>query len=306
MDNWIFIIVITVAISVSAVILVILLYRRKMRRILDSLDNMLDRAIDGDFTEYSLDESALSAVEAKMDRFLSSSSVSSKNLAAEKENIKILISDISHQTKTPIANIILYAQLLGEGDLPEDCEVYVKILSEQAKKLDFLISALVKISRLESGIITVQPQKGNLQELLENAITQISPKAEAKEIDIQAKSTDGIAYFDPKWTVEAIYNVLDNAVKYSPSHSIIKVSVIPYEIFFRIDITDQAMGIKEDEQSKIFTRFYRSPMVGTKEGVGIGLFISREILSAGGGYIKVASKPEHGSTFSIFLPRDSR
>lgn len=306
MANWIFIIVIAVVILVTAIIFVILLYRRKMRRILDSMYNMLDRAIDGDFTEYSLDESALSAVEAKMDQFLSSSSVSSKNLVAEKENIKILISDISHQTKTPIANIILYTQLLGEQDLPEDCEVYIKTLSEQAGKLDFLISALVKISRLESGIITVQPQKGNLQELLENAITQIFPKAEVKEIDIQAKATDGIVYYDPKWTVEAIYNVLDNAVKYSPSHSIIKVNVIPYEIFLRIDITDQAMGIEEDEQSKIFTRFYRSPAVSTKEGVGIGLFISREILLAGGGYIKVASKSGHGSTFSIFLPRDSR
>lgn len=306
MDHWIFITVITVALSVSAVIFVILLYRRKMRRILNSLNHMLDKAIDGDFTEYSLDESALSAVEAKMDKFLSSSAVSSKNLAAEKENIKILISDISHQTKTPTSNILLYAQLLGEVDLPEDCEVYVKTLSEQAKKLDFLIRALVKLSRLESSIITVQPQKGNLQELLENAITQIFPKAEAKEIDIQWESTDGIAYFDPKWTVEAIYNVLDNGVKYSPCHSIIKVRVIPYELFFRIDITDQAMGIKEEEQSKIFTRFYRSPMVSTKEGVGIGLFISREILSAGGGYIKVVSKPEHGSTFSIFLPRDRR
>lgn len=200
----------------------------------------------------------------------------------------------------------MYAQLLGEGDLPEDCKIYVKTLSEQAKKLDFLISALVKISRLESDIITVQPQKGSLQELIENAITQISSKAKEKKIDIQAKPTDGIAYFDPKWTVEAIYNVFDNAVKYSPSYSIIKVNVIAYEIFLRIDITDQAMGIKEDEQSKIFTRFYRSPMVSTKEGVGIGLFISREILTAGGGYIKVVSKLGHGSTFSIFLPRDSR
>ena len=306
MDKWIVVIGIASAVAVAAAIAAILLYRGRTRRIMDSLGAMLDSAIGGDFTESAFDESVLSAVEAKMARFLSSCAVSSKNLTAEKDKIKGLISDISHQTKTPVANILLYSQLLCEHELPEDCAVCVKALSAQAEKLDFLIGALVKTSRLESGIITVNPQRGNLQTLLDAVIAQIRAKAEAKEIAVEAEATDGAAYFDPKWTAEAVYNVLDNAVKYSPRQSVIKIHAMHYELFFRIDVTDEGIGIAEDEQSKIFSRFYRSPAVSGQEGVGIGLFLAREILSNGGGYIKVTSKPGQGSTFSIFLPTEKR
>ncbi len=306
MDKCILTIVTIAAAAAAAAIAAILLYRRKMRRLMDSLGTMLDSAIDGDFTESAFDESVLSAVEAKMARFLSSCVVSSKNLTVEKNKIKSLISDISHQTKTPVANILLYSQLLSEHELPEESAVCVKALSAQAEKLDFLIGALVKTSRLESGIIMVNPQRGSLQTLLDAVIAQIRAKAEAKEIAIEAEATEGMAYYDPKWTAEAVYNVIDNAVKYSPRQSVIKIHAIPYELFFRIDITDEGIGIPEEEQSKIFSRFYRSPAVGSQEGVGIGLFLAREILSSGGGYIKVSSKPGQGSTFSIFLPTEKR
>ena len=172
--------------------------------------------------------------------------------------------------------------------------------------LDFLIGALVKASRLESGIITVNPQKGNLQTLLDAVTAQIRAKAESKEIAVEMEAVEGMAYFDPKWTAEAVYNVIDNAVKYAPRQSVIKIHAIPYDLFFRIDITDGGIGIAEEEQSKIFTRFYRSPAVSSQEGVGIGLFLAREILSSGGGYIKVSSKPKQGSTFSIYLPTERR
>ncbi|WP_315115462.1 HAMP domain-containing sensor histidine kinase [uncultured Clostridium sp.] len=306
MDKWILIIGIAVVITMAAVIPVILLYRRRMRRLMDSLNAMLDSAIDGGFTENTFDESALSAVEAKMARFLSSCAVSSKNLTVEKENIQRLISDISHQTKTPVANLLLYSQILSEHELRSDSAVCVKALSAQAEKLDFLMVTLVKASRLESGIIAINPQRGTRQMLLDAVITQIRPKAEEKEITIETELVDGIAYYDPKWTIEAVYNVLDNAVKYSPRQSTVKIRAISYDLFFRIDVTDQGIGIAEDERGKIFTRFYRSAKVSQHEGVGLGLFLAREIISDGGGYIKVSGTTGRGSTFSIFLPTEKR
>ncbi|NMM65892.1 HAMP domain-containing histidine kinase [Clostridium sp. P21] len=301
MDKQFLIIGVILVISIVTVISIILLYRRRMRRIMDSLTVMLDSAIDGDFMESTFDESVLSAIEAKMARFLFSCAVSSKNLAAEKESIQRLISDISHQTKTPVANILLYSQILSEHKLTGDSAVCVKALSDQAEKLEFLMVALVKASRLESGIIAINPQRKNMRELLHAVITQIRPKAEEKEITIDTELNDGSAYYDAKWTVEAVYNVLDNAVKYSPRQSTIKICAIPYDLFFRIDVTDQGIGIAEDEQEKIFTRFYRSVKVSGYEGVGLGLFLAREIISSGGGYIKVSKAKEQGSTFSIFL-----
>ncbi|WP_434302266.1 sensor histidine kinase [Clostridium botulinum] len=306
MDKWILIIGIVAVTVVVIVIPIILLYRRKMKQIMNSLIHMLDSAIDGSFTANTFDESALSAVEAKMARFLSACAVSSKNLAVEKENIQRLISDISHQTKTPVANILLYSQILSEHQLGSDSAACVKALSAQAEKLDFLMVTLVKASRLESGIIAINPQRGTMQMLLDEVIAQIRPKAEEKEITIETELVDGIAYYDPKWTVEAIYNVLDNAIKYSPRQSTVAIRSIPYSLFFRIDVIDQGIGIAEDEQGKIFSRFYRSSNVSGQEGVGLGLFLTREILSEGGGYIKVSRTTGRGSTFSIFLPTEKR
>ena len=107
---------------------------------------------------------------------------------------------------------------------------------------------------------------------------------------------------DGKWTAEALGNLLDNAIKYTREGGI-TVKTTPYELFLRLDITDTGMGIPEEEQAKIFTRFYRSEAVKEQEGVGIGLYLTREIVSRQGGYLKVSSETGKGSTFSVFLPR---
>jgi len=281
---------------------VIILYRLRTRKTLATINRMLDTAIDGGFSENIFDESVLSALEAKMARFLSVCSASSKTLNEEKDKIKSLISDISHQTKTPIANILLYAQLLSEHELPQDCAVCVKALEAQAEKLNFLISALVKTSRLETGIITVSPKLEPVQGLLDKVRRQISPEADAKGISITVEATSINACFDLKWTTEAVYNILDNAVKYTEGGGSISINAAAYELFCRIDIIDTGIGIAEDEHSKIFTRFYRSAAVSNQEGVGIGLYLAREIMAAESGYIKVSSHLACGSTFSVFLP----
>lgn len=306
MTKWILIMGIIAVAVVIIVIPIILLYRRKIKKTMNYLNDMLDSAIDGSFTADTFDESAMSALEEKMFCFLSSCAVSSQNLAMEKENIKRLISDISHQTKTPVSNILLYSQILMEHHLPQDSGVCAKALATQAEKLDFLMLALVKVSRLESGIITVNPQKGTMKELINAVIAQIRPKAEEKQITVETELTNGRVYYDSKWTVEAIYNVLDNAVKYSHHGSTVTIRCIPYNLFFRIDVIDQGIGIAEDEQGKIFSRFYRSSNVSGREGMGLGLFLTREILSEGGGYIKVSGVLDRGSTFSIFLPTEKR
>lgn len=282
--------------------IVIILYRQRTKKTLEKIGDMLDTAISGSFIEGVFDESTLSAVEAKLARYLSICSVSSKNLLVEKDKIKELISDISHQTKTPISNILLYSQLLSEHELPENCTVCVKALSAQSEKLNFLISSLVKTSRLETGIITVSPKQEAVQRLLNEAREQIMPKADAKGISVTTEDAEISACFDLKWTTEAVYNIIDNAVKYTESGGSITIKAIRYEMFCRIDITDNGIGIAEEEHSKIFTRFYRSGAVSKQEGFGIGLFLAREIVTAEGGYLKVSSVLGSGSTFSVFLP----
>lgn len=289
--------------SVVVATVVIYINYRKTKSTIEKLDEMLDVAINSNFTESTFDESTLSRLENKLSRYLSECTVSSRNLNMEKNKIKTLISDISHQTKTPIANILLYAQLLEEHELDEECRACVKALSAQTEKLNFLISALVKTSRLETGIISILPKQESIQQLLIEVIEQIRLKAKAKNITLLLQSTTGTAYFDLKWTTEAIYNIIENAVKYTQQYGQIKISSVTYELFYRIDITDDGIGIRENEHSKIFLRFYRSQSVNEQEGVGIGLFLAREILVEQGGYIRVQSELGKGSTFSVFLPR---
>ncbi|MEA4919456.1 MAG: HAMP domain-containing sensor histidine kinase [Clostridiaceae bacterium] len=278
--------------------------RRRTRRVQQSMDRMLDAAIRGDFSEMSFDESLLSKVETKLAGYLSASAVSEKNLKAEKNKIKELIADISHQTKTPIANISLYAQLLEEKDLPEDCISCVTALHNQAEKLNFLIGALIKTSRLESGILSLHSKKNSIQTVLDSVKKQIDTKAAGKNIKIDMDSSAESACFDVKWTTEAIYNIVDNAVKYTPEGGAVTARVTRYDLFCRIDIADTGIGIKEEEQAKIFQRFYRSAQVWEEEGVGIGLYLTRKILSSEGGYVKVSSVLGKGTTFSVFLPRE--
>ncbi len=274
----------------------------KTNKVIERLNKMVDNAIEGKAIENGFDESKMSALETKLAHFLASNNARRSQLTEEKAKIDQLISDISHQTKTPIANILLYAQLLSEGNLPTQDQSNVKALMEQAEKLNFLISSLVKISRLETGIISVTPKDESLSQLLDMVSAQGQAKAKEKSISFFIEKTDTSACFDLKWTAEALYNIVDNAIKYTPNGGSITISVTDYQLFCRIDVTDTGIGVSEGESAKIFSRFYRSPLVSQYEGVGIGLYLAREIISSQGGYIKLSSKAGNGSTFSVFLP----
>ena len=293
---------ITGIVSLGAALILVLWNRRKTQRIISSIEKMLDSAIDGSFIESTFDESRLSSLETRFAHYFSASEASARNVVKEREKIKSLIADISHQTKTPIANLVLYSELLQEEELSESARANAEAMHQQSEKLRFLIDSLVKLSRLENGIISLSPQSQMLQPMLQRLVKQYSPIAENKGLSIALNDTDVNAVFDEKWTAEALANILDNAIKYTAQGSI-TLSVSSYEMFARIDISDTGVGIREEELSRIFTRFYRSETVREQEGVGIGLYLVREIVAGQGGYIKVTSTPGEGSTFSVFLPR---
>ena len=290
-------------IAVLAAAGVIVYDRLRLRRTMHTMDKMLDDAIRGVFQPAHFDESRLSAVEAKLKQYLDASGTSAARLAEDRTRVQGLIADISHQTKTPIANLLLYAGLLADKDLPDDCRGYVEQLTAQAEKLQFLIESLVKAGRLETGVIAVQPRPADVGALTQAAVQSALPEAERRSVQLSRLPAEVGACFDPKWTQEALGNLIDNAIKYTPAGGSVTVSVTPYELFCRIDVTDTGPGIPEAEQAKIFQRFYRSPAVSGEEGVGIGLYLARQIAAGQGGYLKVTSRPGEGSTFSLFLPR---
>ena len=276
--------------------------RRTVRR----LDRMLSTAIDGGFGEESFDESAPSALESRMARFLNGSARSLRGVQRQRESIQRLLSDISHQTKTPLANLRLYSSLLMEEELTPRQREQAQVIFQQSEKLSFLIETLVKLSRLETDVLAVTPKSQPLSPLLERAASQAKAAAERKGIALQLhlqQQAEMKALYDLRWTAEALGNLLDNAVKYTPPGGCIQVSATQYELFCRIDVRDNGIGIAEEEQAQIFGRFYRGRQVREQEGLGIGLYLAREIAQKQGGYLKLSSRPGQGSTFSLYLPR---
>ena len=279
--------------------------RWRTARTIRRLDDMLTAAMNGSFSEETFDETRLSSLESRLGRYLAASALSERNVREQKDQISALISDISHQTKTPVANLQLYAQLLSEQPLTPQGKDCATAISSQAEKLQTLIEALVKTSRLETGILTLHPQSSEISPVVERAAAQYAPRAAEKGIALTVGQRSGAAVFDPKWTEEALCNLLDNAVKYTPSGGTVTVEVKNYELFSAIRVTDTGPGISEAEQAKIFGRFYRASGAWQTEGVGIGLYLTRQIAEKQGGYVKVESTPGMGSTFLLYIPRES-
>ena len=222
----------------------------------------------------------------------------------ERRELQSLISDISHQVKTPVSNLKMAADTLLEKPVSEAERIdFIRGIFSQTDKLDFLFQALVKTSRLETGVIQLEKKPGRLFDTVAQAMSGIVYAAEKKEITVSVDCSEDLTVsHDGKWTSEALFNLLDNAVKYTPAGGKIAVSVVLWEMYVEIKVIDTGKGISESNQAAIFRRFYREEEVHDQQGVGIGLYLAREIVTQQGGYIKVVSEPGKGSEFSIMLP----
>lgn len=276
------------------------IFYQKEKRLLNRLQQMLDCAIDGELERTEISEEKYSALENSMKQYLDSNFLARKNQQEQKEVIQKLISDIAHQTLIPISNLKIYGEILSESNHENQEEI--DTILEQTEKLDFLIQSLVKLSRMESGIIAVHREKVSIRQLLEEIRQQFATKAREKNITLSVCDTDLYAICDSKWTVEAIGNIVDNAIKYTLGGGTVQMKVEKYSSFVKVDVIDDGIGIEKEEIPKIFGRFYRSLSVADQPGVGVGLFLAREIIQAQKGYVKVKSEIGKGSTFSVFLP----
>ncbi|MBN2795657.1 MAG: HAMP domain-containing histidine kinase [Clostridia bacterium] len=216
-----------------------------------------------------------------------------------KKQIVALIGNISHQIRTPLSNLEIYFELAANAS-QDEIQVYMKKMNPQLRKLEFLIESLIKLSKLETGAIQIQPENTSLNALLLEAINMVHLKALEKNIDIQYLITENLhGLVDPKWTIEAIFNILDNAVKYSPKDSTIVIQRESREMYESIRITDFGIGIPKEDYHKIFKRFYRSEKSKNYTGVGIGLYLAQEIFLKQRGFITVKSSLNKGSTFYL-------
>lgn len=269
-----------------------------------TLDNMING--DAEINPNCDTETLLARLNHRLSRLFGIMQENKRKVDKERQELQMLVSDISHQVKTPVANLEMVTDTLLSRPVTEQERIeFLQSIRGQTEKLDFLFQALVKTSRLETGMIRPEKKNRLLVETLVQAMSGIVYGAEKKKLSVAVDCPEDLRLpHDSKWTAEAIFNLLDNAVKYTPYGGKISVSVVQWELYVKLDITDTGRGIPESNQAAVFRRFYRENEVHDQPGVGIGLYLTREIITRQGGYVKVTSEPGKGSTFSIFLPRD--
>ena len=295
-----------VALVIVCVASFVAFLRRKLVLFSDSLCRTMDDMLDGTAPppQSYEEENLFYKINHRLTRLYEVLRENQESMAKERASLQELISDISHQVKTPIANLQMVNATLLEQPVPEEKrQEFLMASSGQLEKLDFLMQAMIKTSRLETGVISLDKKMQPLYDTLAAALGGILLNAERKNIHVSvACPADIVLAHDRKWTSEALFNILDNAVKYTTADGNIQVSVQSWEFYVKIDITDSGKGIAESRQGMIFKRFYREEEVHDIEGIGIGLYLAREIITMQGGYIKVVSTVGCGSTFSVFLP----
>lgn len=267
------------------------------------------------FRERNLDEEwdeSKNLIQGELDSLGSYVEMIKDQAHREKEETKTLVTDISHQLKTPVAALNSCFEILKSQNLTEEeRKEFEGRLEAQLRSLGQLIEALVNISRLETGMIELNCRKASIFDTILEAVNRIWVKAQKKGIEIELEGEDKIdgliIRHDPKWLCEALINVLDNAVKYSENGTKVTICVFRMVSFLRLEIHDQGVGICKENYHKVFRRFYRGQEseVQKEEGSGVGLYLVRKIVEGHHGTISLDGakmKKKKGSVFVIQIP----
>lgn len=281
-------------------------FAKRLSLFTSDLCQTLDNMIDGDKEPKRADDSEtlFARISHRLTRLYQIMQENRRKVDEERQELQALVSDISHQVKTPVSNLKMVTDTLLTRSVSEaERTDFIRGIRAQTDKLDFLFQSLVKTSRLETGVIRLEKKTGRIYDTVAQAMSGIVYTAENKQISVSIDCPEDLAVaHDSKWTAEALFNLLDNAVKYTPAGGKIDVTVEQWEMYLEIKVTDTGKGISESNQAAIFRRFYRKEEVHEQPGVGIGLYLAREIITQQGGYIKVVSESGKGSAFSIMLP----
>ena len=297
---------------VTAIVVVVIIsaglwfyFRQRFVRMAEKVEGAIDAIIDGRElkTEELNKDTLFSKIQLKLEQLSEVTKSAEEKNVKQKEEIQKMVSDISHQLKTPIANITMYNDTILNHDLPAEQQYrFLKVMQKQVEKLDFLVRSLMKMSRLENSMIKLKKEGNSLFDMV---VENLSIPMEKKKLDLQIDCPKNLRIcYDRKWTAEALFDVMDNAVKYTPEYGKIRVEAEVLGMFVRLSVSDTGIGIAPEHMNDVFQRFFREEKVHNEKGVGIGLYLAREIITKQGGYMKVVSKEDAGSTFSIYLPNE--
>ena len=275
---------------------------RKMYR---TIDRMLDEILDGEpVSQSDIREGEISVLASKAKRVKEKVDLGISTAEEEKEQVKSLISNMSHQLKTPLAGLMMYREMLEDENLDEETRKrFLGKMKGQSEKIDWILQSLFKMVNLEQGAVVFEAEALPVRDTILDAVTAVLDRADRRNIRILTEPfEDRLLWHNRKWTAEVLVNLLENAVKYTEPGGRITISVCPMEMYTEIAVRDTGRGIRQEELTEIFKRFYRSRDVENIEGSGIGLYLSRLILEHEKGYMTAES--ELGDHMQVFVSPD--
>ena len=298
------IIIVVIAATILCAVTAIASFRF-VQKAFNSIDTVLDRILtkDTQLRGEVTGEDRISKLVHKANRIMDMYVSEATRASHEKEVIQGFISDMSHQMKTPLSGISMYADLLIEGNTTkEEQQEFLSRIKSGTDNLGWLMNSLIKMSRLEVGAVQLSPVCQNIMPTVADAIGNVFAVASKKNIDIVTENIEDIYLLhDKRWTLEAITNILENAVKYSGVEGEIHVSATAMPMHTKITITDYGIGVNKSEWNLIFKRFYRGTGAKAADGAGLGLYLATIIMEKQGGYIMVDSVPNKFTAFSLFF-----
>ncbi len=272
---------------------------------MEEISRMLERVLDGECIrpeEVGYKDTLSSKIRYQILRISEKNQGVEARITRERDETKALIGEIAHQMRNPLAGVESYTQLLKGEITGEPGQAWLSALEKSEQRLHFLTESFIKMARLEQKMIQIRKTTDVLADTIYSAVLLVQKAAEEKQMEVEVTGAEEIhVWHDANWLGEAVYNLLDNSVKYAPERSSIRVSVSQDEMYTRIVVSDDGIGIPEGEENRIFQRFYRGSRVNGEPGFGLGLYISREIVTLHGGFMK-AKRKEPGLEISIFLP----
>ena len=309
------------AAAAAAVLITRWVDRRRLHRayleiemVLDSFRNSSVHDAAGVDTLCEVSRRDIDRIKRQLKRIDSMMRIMEEASHLEKEETRAVVTDIAHQLKTPVAVMKLSAELFEDDSLTgAEKREFMTRFDESIDELENLVNSFLQISRMETGLIELHCAQTPLDVTIRKAVSCIIGKAEEKHISIELDDTEGETsrnvLHDSKWLAEAIINVIDNSIKYSPQDSTVVIRVQQRNGFVRMEIEDEVIGIPKYEYNKVMTRFYRgrSETVAGQKGSGVGLYLVNKIVKMHGGIVTIreghsGSRQYPGTMIVIQIP----
>ncbi len=298
---------------IAGATLIVVLFLSARKRYLDiaTLSNQVDEILHGarDLSFDSMKEGELAVLASEIDKMSSRLILAAEELEREKSLLADSLANISHQIRTPLTSLGLQLELaLRNKQDPERQLQYLREMRSIIEHIQWLVSALLKFARLDSGVITMEMSRITLSELIRDSVRRFELSYELKGVQLKLSLDEKVSFMgDRAWMAEALQNILKNCLEHTPKGGLVEISTTEDSLATRISICDNGPGISKEDLPHIFERFYRGANSSISEvnpqGLGIGLALAKELIAAQGGVIKAHNRRDGGACFEIIFPK---